>query len=112
MTEQNNFTEGKPFAETWALVEIMGHSKAAGRISEESHFGTALLRIDIPTGPDSYFTQWYGGNAIYRITPIDETVARAFAENSQPIPVRPYELALPSPTIPADIEEDDWDPAF
>lgn len=87
------------FQEMWAMVELMGHVKMAGRISEESHFGTVLLRCDIPQGSDGgYFTQWYGGSAIYRITPISEAVACAFSIDHQPQPVRQYELAaLPEP---------------
>lgn len=99
------------FQEMWAMVELMGHVKMAGRISEESHFGTVLLRCDIPQGSDGgYFTQWYGGSAIYRITPISEAVARAFADSHQPQPVRPYELAaLPRPERFYDDEDDDGD---
>jgi hypothetical protein len=103
-----------PFPETWALVELMGHTKVAGRITEEAHFGTPLMRCDIPTGPDSYFTQWYGGSAIFRITPIEEAAARAFTARSQPQPVQPYQLAaLPfprmEPTQDDDMDDDDWD---
>jgi hypothetical protein len=105
MAEENNSV----FSEMWAMVELMGHVKMAGRISEESHFGTVLLRCDVPNG-DGYFTQFYGGSAIYRITPISEEVARAFAARSQPEPVRPYELMLPAPSNGYEDIEEGYDP--
>ncbi len=36
-------------SEQWAIVELMGHVKIAGRISEEEKFGGKLGRIDVPT---------------------------------------------------------------
>ena len=33
----------------WAIVEIMGHRKHAGRIREEERFGAKMLRVDVPT---------------------------------------------------------------
>lgn len=34
--------------EQWAIVELMGHVRVAGRVTEEEHFGSKLGRIDIP----------------------------------------------------------------
>ena len=79
----------------WAVVELLGHRKLAGRVREETLFGTALLRLDVPTGadgPDGFVTQFYGGGSIYCITPTDEAMARAFAARNQPEPVHRYEL--------------------
>lgn len=33
----------------WAVVELMGHVKLAGRLTEEEKFGAKLGRPDIPT---------------------------------------------------------------
>lgn len=35
-------------SDQWAVVELMGHVRLAGRISEEERFGSKLGRIDIP----------------------------------------------------------------
>lgn len=35
--------------EVWAVVELMGHVKLAGRLTEEEKFGTKMGRLDIPT---------------------------------------------------------------
>jgi hypothetical protein len=36
---------------SWAIVELMGHVRIAGRVSEEERFGAKLGRIDIPKSP-------------------------------------------------------------
>lgn len=81
----------------WAILELMGHVRLAGRVTEESHFGAALGRIDIPTASgDSYTTQYFGGSSIYRLTPTTEEIARAIAAQNQPQPVRSWELPKPA----------------
>lgn len=93
------------FAEMWAVVELMGHVKMAGRVTEEEHFGTKLGRIDIPSRDgDGYVTQWFSGASIYRVTPVTEDVARAFSVTNVPQPVHRWELALP-----AGETTEDWD---
>lgn len=79
----------------WAILELMGHVKIAGYVTEEERFGTVMGRIDIPTNDEAMMTQYFGGSAVYRLTPVTETVARAFAARNQPRPVYVYELALP-----------------
>lgn len=83
--------------EAWAIVEIMGHQVVAGKVSEETHFGAPLMRVDVPkTTKRETFTVYYGGGAIYKITPTTEEIANAFVEKQDPEPVKPYMLALPS----------------
>ena len=36
--------------ETWAIVELMGHVRVAGFVTEEERFGVKLGRIDIHDG--------------------------------------------------------------
>jgi hypothetical protein len=90
--------------EGWAVVELMGHVRMAGRVSEAPMFGTALLRIDIPNG-DSYTTQFASGGSIYRLTPCSEEVARAIAHGGQPMPIEPWELKRIKGPRPIDLEE-------
>jgi hypothetical protein len=53
----------------WAIVEVFGHRKHAGRTREEERFGAKLLRIDIPNKgkPDEqgWTTIYYGGSSIF-----------------------------------------------
>lgn len=75
----------------WAIVEIFGHRKHAGRSREEERFGAKMLRIDVPTiginqaegkpdevgGVESWTTHWYGGASLFSYTLTDEaTVMR------------------------------------
>lgn len=81
----------------WVILELLGHVRLAGRITEETLFGTALGRIDIPTG-EGFTTQYFGGGSVYRITPTTEEIARSVAARNQPEPVHRWEL--PAPKIP------------
>ena len=82
----------KPFEE-YCILELMGHRRLAGKVTEASILGGALLRIDIP-GKDGNFesTQFYGPQAIYCLTPTTEAIARAVAVQSHPEPISRWEL--------------------
>lgn len=78
--------ENKPF-ETWAIVELMGHIKIAGLVTEEERFGTKLGRCDIPGPNDTiYATQYFAGGSIYRVTPTTKEIATQVALQYQPRP--------------------------
>lgn len=81
---------------SWAILELMGHRRLAGLVSEEARFGTTLLRIDVPHDPKDggkeFVTQYYGGGSIYCLTPTTEETARMVAKGSQPAPVYQYEI--------------------
>ncbi|HEX6463950.1 MAG TPA: hypothetical protein VFZ98_05840 [Vicinamibacterales bacterium] len=82
--------------ETWAVVEVMGHKKFAGYVSEQVIGSNALIRVDVPeTDQGGVFTRPYtkliGPGSIYMLTPCTEDVARAAARTieryNDPIPV-------------------------
>jgi hypothetical protein len=80
--------------EQWAILELMGHVRLAGKVTEEEHFGAKLGRIDIPNG-EGFTTQWFSGGSIYRLTPTTEEIARGVALRNQPEPVHRWELPAP-----------------
>jgi hypothetical protein len=84
--------------EMWGIVELMGRVRLAGLLTEENHFGAVLGRIDIPQADGSLVTQWFGGNSVYRITPVAEQIARDIALSEKPKPINAWELShlLPS----------------
>lgn len=97
-----------PF-EGWAIIELMGHRRLAGYVREEPHFGTSMLRIDVP-GPEGapIATQFYGGGSIYCVTATTEEMARRVALSNQPEPVRQWELrTLPAPDRAESYDRDD-----
>lgn len=52
----------------WAIVEVFGHRRHAGRTREEERFGAKMLRIDIPVDGDpakGWITHFYGGSSIF-----------------------------------------------
>lgn len=87
--------------EGWAILELMGHRKLAGRVSEAVIGGQSFIRLDIPSEPPA--TQFYSGGALYCLTPTTEELARAFAKRAQPTPVSRWEL--PSETPRRDVED-------
>lgn len=94
---------GRVMEKIVAIVEIMGHQVTAGQISEETHFGVPLMRVDVPASSHREgYTVFYGGQSIYRITPTTEDVVKAFVESQNPEPVKPYMLALPTYSSKAD----------
>lgn len=78
--------------EQWGIVEILGHVKMAGRITEEERFGSKLGRVDIPDG-DKFVTVYFGGDSLYRFTSVSEEVARIVAKSNQPTPVFSWEIS-------------------
>lgn len=100
--------------DSWAIVELMGHRKMAGRVSEQVIAGTALLRIDVPEyGEDGNaepsFTQFYGASSIYCLTPTTEEICRKFAARYRDRPVSAYELPQLAPVRAINPEYGDED---
>lgn len=91
MTPEETFTG-------WAIVELMGHNKTAGYVSEGSVGGVPLMRLDVQTTDERHVTQYYGEKALYCVTPSTEEICKAFAERHAPAPVSRFELpALSGP---------------
>lgn len=94
--------------EGWAIVELLGHRRLAGHVSEVAMFGSAFLRLDVPSDPP--VTQFYGGSTVYGITPTTEEIARRFATRNRPEPVHTWELPrIEAPKVAADDDGDDGD---
>jgi hypothetical protein len=82
----------KPKFETFAVVEIFGHTVIAGKVTEETVFAQSLVRIDVPkTSRTPAFTKYYHPNAIYSIAPANEEYVNKMAESLNIQPVTTYE---------------------
>lgn len=87
MAENNGF-------DTYALVELFGHQKIAGRVTEQVIAGQGFVRVDVPeTSRAGSFTRLFGPGAIYSITPISEELVKQAAER---IYVEPVTVYIPS----------------
>jgi hypothetical protein len=77
--------------EQWAIVEIFGHVRYAGTISEHQIGGSNFVRVDVPEiDGEPAFTKLFGQAAIYSITPVSEQIARLVAKQFQSRPLTVY----------------------
>ena len=111
--------EAAPFDE-WAIVELMGRIRTAGRLREQEIAGGHFLRLDIheEEGP-AVMTQLIPpppGGPVYRITITTEAMARKIGAHSLPEPVARWELGPAKPSDsgsrsgwqPVNEDEDTW----
>ncbi|SKC78531.1 hypothetical protein SAMN05445504_2417 [Burkholderia sp. CF099] len=112
----------------WAIVELMGHQRIAGRVTEQVIGGTAFVRVDVPQidqtegkNPIPGFTKLYGNGAIYAISFVDEATARLVAGQIKLQPIdnwtleravmamnpKAVERLLAPPAAPSHEDEDD-----
>ena len=92
-----------------AILELFGHNMIAGHVSEESIGGASFVRVDVPPvdGRPGY-TKFFGGAAIYAITPTDEETVQTAAERLCIRPVKTW--VVPSPKeLPAEILDEEWE---
>ena len=116
--------------EGWAIVELMGHRRLAGFVTEQEIAGAAFLRLDIPGPPhpeddeddgpavalkggfEGGVTQFYSPQAVYCITPTTQDIAVTIGRRSRPAPVQRFELDPPLRPVdmgPVLSGEDEWD---
>lgn len=69
--------------DSWAIVELMGHVTIAGRVTKPGEYG-GLWQIDIPDG-ETYRTEFFGSQSVYRVRIVSEEIARAYARPSYDI---------------------------
>ena len=93
--------------EEWAILELMGHRRLAGKITDAVIGGGAFLRLDIPMDDDKWTTQYYSPQSVYCISPVSEELARMVAKNNQPAPVHRWEFPqITTPYSPDGLDED------
>lgn len=102
----------------WAVVDLLGHVRLAGWLTEEEKFGSKLGRLEMPMPDGSTMTRWFGGGSVYSVSAVTEDVVRALAMSNPP-PVSPYDVralvqaVLPPPSReprePRDEEDDEFD---
>lgn len=69
--------------DSWAVVELMGHVTLAGRVTKPGEYG-GLWQIDVPDG-ETFQTQFFGSQSVYRIRMVSEEIARAYVKPSHAI---------------------------
>lgn len=77
----------------WAIVEIFGHQRIAGKLTQQNVGASALFRIDVPETKRAHaFTRFYSPGAIYSISPVTEEIARMLAEKIDCGPINAWDM--------------------
>jgi hypothetical protein len=87
----------------WCVLELMGHRRLGGLVTEALIAGSPFIRIDIhiqglrvPDGSgepeDVVTTQFYSPASVYSIIPVGEQEARAVARYNQAEPIHRFEI--------------------
>jgi hypothetical protein len=94
--------EAQPELKSWALVELFGHQRIVGYLSQQT-FGTGVLfRVDVPDllkdgkKVREGFTRYFGLSAIYSITPCSESMVRQMLPHVDGTPGEARPLSLRS----------------
>lgn len=77
----------------WALCELMGRQRIAGRVTEKTIAGAGFLQVDVPeTKSNPAFTRLIAPGSLYAINPVTEEVARMYAENLNMKPIEEWDI--------------------
>jgi len=108
----------EPFRQ-WAIVELFGHQRIAGLVTNESVGGCAFVRVDVPEAAGrAAYTRLLGQGAIYAINIVSEEIGRAAAVTFRSEPVSAFDFpelsrqrlghdAAPNDLGVADLADDD-----
>ena len=81
--------------ELFAVVELFGHQRIAGKITEHNFGSSTFVRIDVPETPSQPgFTRLVNPTAIYAINPVTEEVMITMANNIQQKPIEAYDVRV------------------
>jgi hypothetical protein len=91
----------------WAILELFGHQRIAGRISDQVIGGASFVRVDVPEvvrGDRTIqaHTRCFGGAAIYAVNWCDEQTATLHAVSIEHEPVSPYSVRSAINALPDD----------
>lgn len=89
-------TEPATKFEEWAVLELFGHQRLAGMVTEVQLGGASFVRVDVPQEGKTKgwkLTKMYNPSAIYSITPVTEDTARMVAKAVSGEPVTKWDVA-------------------
>jgi hypothetical protein len=88
MSENTKFEE-------WAVLELFGHQRLAGLVTEVQLGGASFVRVDVPKDGSKKgwkLTKMYNPSAIYSIAPVTEATARLVAASVAGEPVTRWDV--------------------
>lgn len=101
--------EAEPKFQQYAIIELFGHSRIAGRVTEQTIGGCAFVRVDVPAmNGRQALTKLYGQGAIYAMTFVDEAAALMAAKAIQIQPISTWELEKGLKQLPSGLPPNDY----
>lgn len=75
----------------WAFVEVMGHSKIAGRLTTRKLGVAVLLQVDVlkPDGSGVAYSKFYSPASLFSITPVTEEYCRKWSKQAAAYSFKP-----------------------
>ena len=95
MSEQTKFEE-------WAVLELFGHQRLAGMVTEVQLGGASFVRVDVPEDGKKKgwkLTKMYNPSAIYAITPVTEETVMCAELLSDPATTRISPVCALAPIV-------------
>ncbi len=100
--------------ELFAIVELFGHQRIAGVVTEQTIGGASFIRVDVPEIDESpSFTRMFHPNAIYAINPVTEEVMRGSAQSIKSKPIQAWdarEMLHRIDALKLEAPKKDWSP--
>lgn len=108
-----------PKFEAFALIELFGHTRISGKVTEQTIGGASFIRVDVPETPSQpAFSRLFNPSAIYAINPITEETMLEMAKNLDKAPLQSWDVretvakakaALAMPSENQSYEDDQYD---
>ncbi len=78
--------------DSWAIVDVMGHQRFIGRVTEQVIAGQGFIRVDVPDveseDPGAIsFTKVLGAKSIYMIEPVSKDTALAMCKRGKQLSI-------------------------
>ena len=77
------------------MLELFGHQRLAGTVTEQQLGGASFVRVDVPGDGKKAgwkLTKLYNPSAIYSITPVTEETARMVAKSIAAEPITRWDV--------------------
>ena len=99
----------------WCILEVMGHRKIVGYVTEVELAGAKMLRVDAPRSMGGRATQLYPPSSVYCLTPCSREAVEKYVAGDWDWDQDRHLRALPPPAgedFDFEVEDEDPDPDY